>query len=672
MIHKGYAVRTLACILLCATGSFAQQISGSLTGVVKDSQQAVVINAKITLTNPQQGTTRDATTGTDGAFVIAQVQPGTYDLTVEAPGFRKVEQKGVQVFANDRVSVGDIVLTVGALNETVTVESTASQVQTASAERSGVLTQRQVVDLAETGRSLFDLTKTLPGIVYTGGLGGVASNGNRNNQNNFTLDGVTNVDTGSNGGTLATTNIDMIAEMKVITNSQPAEFGRSSGAQIEVVTKSGSKDFHGTGYFFHRHDDLNANSWRNNIDGRARALYRYNFYGFNVGGPAYIPGKFNKNKEKFFFFIGIEWQKQLIPNGISNVTVPTALERTGDFSQSHDGGGAPLVIKDPTNNGVQFPGNKIPQSRLNPDGVKILGFYPQPNALGVSPGYNYTSQVSNTYPRREDVYRGDYNINDKWKVYGRYINNKDETSMAYGQWNAQYNIPFGPMSFGAPGWSIVANVTTIINPTLTNEFVFGSSKNVLHITPIDKAFDETALGLSYKMPYPSADTLHLVQNWQWDVPNSPSINFTGIPFLNYNHTYDITDSVAKVHGSHTIKGGIYLHKSAKDQTSTNSVNGYINFSRDANNPGDSNWSWSNALLGNYDTLQQSSTVLNGQYRSWNVEWYVQDNFRVNPKLTVEYGIRFYWIQPQYDAALQTSAWNKSLYTSAAAGVLRIA
>ena len=672
MIHKGYAVRTLACILLCATWVFAQQISGSLTGVVKDSQQAVVINAKITLTNPQQGTTRDATTGTDGAFVIAQVQPGTYDLTVEAPGFRKVEQKGVQVFANDRVSVGDIVLTVGALNETVTVESTASQVQTASAERSGVLTQRQVVDLAETGRSLFDLTKTLPGIVYTGGLGGVASNGNRNNQNNFTLDGVTNVDTGSNGGTLATTNIDMIAEMKVITNSQPAEFGRSSGAQIEVVTKSGSKDFHGTGYFFHRHDDLNANSWRNNIDGRARALYRYNFYGFNVGGPAYIPGKFNKNKEKFFFFIGIEWQKQLIPNGISNVTVPTALERTGDFSQSHDGGGAPLVIKDPTNNGVQFPGNKIPQSRLNPDGVKILGFYPQPNALGVSPGYNYTSQVSNTYPRREDVYRGDYNINDKWKVYGRYINNKDETSMAYGQWNAQYNIPFGPMSFGAPGWSIVANVTTIINPTLTNEFVFGSSKNVLHITPIDKAFDETALGLSYKMPYPSADTLHLVQNWQWDVPNSPSINFTGIPFLNYNHTYDITDSVAKVHGSHTIKGGIYLHKSAKDQTSTNSVNGYINFSRDANNPGDSNWSWSNALLGNYDTLQQSSTVLNGQYRSWNVEWYVQDNWRVNSKLTLEYGIRFYWIQPQYDAALQTSAWNKSLYDPAAKGVLRIA
>jgi hypothetical protein len=198
------------------------------------------------------------------------------------------------------------------------------------------------------------------------------------------------------------------------------------------------------------------------------------------------------------------------------------------------------------------------------------------------------------------------------------------------------------------------------------------SKNVLHIYPLDSAFNAAPLGLSYKMPYPDVDKLKLVQNWQWDVPNSPSINFTGTPFSNYNHTYDITDSVAKVHGSHTIKGGIYLHKSAKDQTSTNSINGYINFSRDTNNPGDSNWSWSNALLGNYDTLQQSSAVLNGEYRSWNVEWYLQDNWRVNSKLTLEYGLRFYWIQPQYDAAANTSAWNKALYDPAAAGVLMIA
>ena len=263
------------------------------------------------------------------------------------------------------LNLGEVVLSVGALNETVTVEAQVAAIQTANAERSGVLTTRQVEDLAENGRSLFDLTRVLPGIVYTGGLGGIQANGNRGNQNNFTLDGVTNVDTGSNGGTLATTNIDMIAEMKVITNSQPAEFGRSSGAQIEVVTKSGTRDMHGTGYFFHRHEDLNANSWRNNVDGRPKDYYRYNTEGFNVGGPAFIPGKFNRNRDKLFFFVGLEWQGQLVPQGLHNVTVPTALERQGDFSQTHDGGGAPVMIFDPLNNKQPFPGNVIPKDRLN-------------------------------------------------------------------------------------------------------------------------------------------------------------------------------------------------------------------------------------------------------------------------------------------------------------------
>ena len=678
--------RLLICVLLCACAAFAQQVSGSINGIVKDAQQASIANAKVTLNNPQMGTTREIKTATDGSFVFTQVQPGTYNLAVESAGFKKYDQTDVRVFANDRIALGDIVLAVGTLNETVTVEASAAQIQTASAERSGVLTTSQVLDEGLLSRSIFDLVRTLPGIATGGstsglGVGSINANGNRNNQNNYTLDGVTNIDTGSNGGTLATTNVDMIAEMKVITNSQPAEFGRASGAQIQVVTKGGTKDFHGTGYWFHRHDDLNANTWRNNIDGRARAPYRYNYAGFNVGGPVYIPGKVNKNKDKFFFFVGLEWQNQLVAlnngintpaAGVTTVTVPTAAERTGDFSATHDGAGfAPnITILDPANNKTPFPGNIIPASRLNQDGVKILNWYPSPNKAGFDPSYNYQTQISSAYPRREDVYRGDYNISDKWKAYFRWVDNKDEQSMAYGQWNAGYNIPFGPMSFGAPGWSLVANVTTVINPTLTNEFVFGSSRNDLHITPINDAFARSKLNLSYTMPYPSADKLQLVQNWNYGgVPNGPTTNFNGTPFLNYNHTYDITDSMAKVYGPHTFKAGIYLHKSLKDQTAFTSVNGTINFDRDANNPNDSGWAFSNALLGNYDTLQQSSVVLNGQYRSWNVEWYIQDNWRVNKKLTLDYGIRFYWIQPQYDAAHQTSAWNPGLWNPANAGVL---
>ena len=663
--------------LFLVFSAVGQQISGSMNGTVRDSQQAVIAGAKVTLSNAQQGTSREAQTSADGAFVFMQLQPGTYEISVEATGFKKFTQKDINLFASDRLALGNIVLEVGQLTEQVTVEAQATAVQTSSAERSGVITTRQVQDVAMLSRSVFDLTRSLPGVVAgdsTSGLGvgSINANGNRNSQNNYTVDGVTNMDTGSNGGTLATVNPDSIAEMKVITNSQPAEFGRASGAQIQVVTKGGSRDFHGTGYFFHRHDDLNANTWRNNIDGRARPLYRYNYAGFNVGGPVFIPKKFNTNKEKLFFFVGIEWQNQLTPNNLTNVTVPTDLERQGNFSQSHDSAGVVQTIYDPANNRTPFPGNIVPTSRLNADGMKILNWYPKPNALGKDPSFNYQTQVSNQYPRREYVYRGDYNISDKWRAYARYIKNYDETKMWYGQWNASYNIPLAPMSFGSPGWSFVANVTTVINPTLTNEFIFGSSRNDLHITPVDDTWNLSKVGVSYKMPYPDADTLKLVQNWNWGgVPNGPTSNFNGTPFKNFNHTIDITDSLAKVSGAHTYKAGIYLHHSAKDQTAFTSVNGTIWFDRDTNNPNDANWAFANAALGNYDRLQQSSVVLNGQYRSWNVEWFVQDNWRATKKLTLEYGIRFYWIQPQYDEAHQTSAWNPGLYDPAARGILRM-
>ncbi len=202
------------------------------------------------------------------------------------------------------------------------------------------------------------------------------------------------------------------------------------------------------------------------------------------------------------------------------------------------------------------------------------------------------------------------------------------------------------MNFGAPGWSFVTNVTTILNPTLTNEFVFGSSKNVLNIDPIDDTFSRKKLDLSYQMPFSDADKLGLIQNWRFDgVPNSPFTGFNGTPFRNFNHTYDFTDTASKVLGTHTFKAGIYLHKSLKDQTAFTSANGNIQFGRDANNPGDTNWAFSNALLGNFKTLQQSNVILNGQYRSWNVEWYAQDNWRVSSKLTLEYGMRFYGSSP---------------------------
>ncbi len=679
MMHQqpsGRWARVAMAGLLLAAAAFGQQSSGSLRGVVKDAQGGVVPGAKVTLTDIAQGDNREIVTGADGTFFFNPLKPSMYSVTVEMSGFKKYQEKNVRVSANDRIDLPDILMTVGQVSDSITVEAQGVVLQTRGAEKGGVLTGNQVVNLALNGRDFLGLTRTVPGVVPNGGVGG-SVNGNRNNQNNLMVDGVTNIDTGSNGGLLATMNVDQIAEFKMLTNSQPAEYGRSSGAAISVVTKGGTRELHGTGYWFHRHEGLNANNWRNNVDGRARQLFRDNTLGFNIGGPAYIP-KINPNRDKLFFFMGIEWQNRLSPNSLRTVTVPTDAQRKGDFSQTRDGSNRPIFIKDPlsglpcgnlTGGAGCFPGNIVPPSRINADGQKILNFYPLPN-VPIDPNFNYATQVSDTFPRRENIYRGDYNINDKWRFYSRYMYTNSQQNRAYGQWNADYNIPYAPMNFGNPGWSLVNNLTTVLSPTLTNEFIFGSSKNVLNIDPVDKTFDRGKLGLSYKMPFPSADTLGLIQNWRWGgVPNAPTSGFNGTPFRNFNHTYDITDNVTKVKGAHTMKFGIYLNKSLKDQTAFTSVNGDIWFDQDSQNPGDTNWAFSNGLLGNFKQLAQSNVVLNGQYRSWNIEWFAQDNWRVNKKLTLDYGIRFYIIQPQYDAGLQTSSFNPSLYNNADRAVL---
>jgi hypothetical protein len=660
-----------AALLLSLAGAmFAQQISGSISGVVRDNQQAVIAGAKVVLINTGQATSREVTTGTDGSFVFTPLQPAVYSLTVESAGFKKFEQREIKIFASDRIALPAIILELGQVTETITVEAQATVLQTRSAERAGVLTGNQVVNLAVRTRSFFDLAATVPGVIYTGGLGGIFANGARGNQNNLTVDGVTNVDTGSNGGVLATLNIDQIAEFKLMTNSQPAEIGRSSGAAIQLVTKSGSTEFHGTGYWFHRHEGLNANNWRNNQEGRARQLFRYNFFGYNVGGPILLPGNFNRNKDKLFFFFSQEFQSQLSPNALRSVLLPTELERAGNFSRSREADGSPLVIRDPNNNRSPYPGNIIPANQISADGRKILNFYPQPNALAANdPTFNHQTQVSDQFPRREYLLRGDYNISEKWRLYSRYLWTRSEQDRAYGQWNADYNIPYAPMNFGNPGWSFITNVTTVVNPSLTNEFIFGSSKNKLNIDPVDDTFNRAKLGLSYQMPFPNADKLGLIQNWRYNVPNAPFTAFNGTPFRNFNHTWDITDNVSKVTGPHTFKAGIYLHRSWKDQTAFTSVNGNIWFDRDGQNPGDTNWAFSNALIGNFQRLQQSNTVLNGEYRNWNIEWYVQDNWRVRKGLVIDAGIRFYWIQPQFDQALQTSSFNPALYSAANSAVL---
>ncbi|HZF38522.1 MAG TPA: carboxypeptidase regulatory-like domain-containing protein, partial [Blastocatellia bacterium] len=270
-------IHALALVLLAATTGLGQSTSGSITGTVKDGAGAPVPEANVLVTNPATNLTRKVTTNSAGVFTAPQLPPGNYTVAVEKTGFKKLEKTNVILNAIDLVNAGDFTLDVGAVTDTVTVTADAGriEIQSETGERSGLVTGTQLKDLAINGRNYQDFLKTLPGVITgtvtsgatassTGSLGSFNVNGTRSNQKELTVDGSSNIDTGNNVDTHAALNPDAIAEVKVLTSNFQAEYGRAGGAFISVVSKSGTREFHGGGRFFHRNDGLNANNYFRN------------------------------------------------------------------------------------------------------------------------------------------------------------------------------------------------------------------------------------------------------------------------------------------------------------------------------------------------------------------------------------------------------------------------
>ncbi|MDQ2898788.1 MAG: TonB-dependent receptor [Acidobacteriota bacterium] len=689
-------VVSVAFLLLAATApNFAQTSAGSISGNVRDAQQASVANATVVATDQAKRTVYRATTDAQGRFSFAQLPPSTYTLAIEAPGFKKFEMKDQVLNANDKLAVGNLTLEVGAVDQTIEVEAQATELKTESAERSEAIVGKQLQNTLINGRSYLDLTKLIPGVYSTvnsqtaghGGVGSISANGARQNQNNLTLNGLGNVDTGNNGDQLATISLDSVQEFKILTSNYQAEYGRSSGAQISVVTKSGTSDFHGSGYLFHRNEGLNANNWKNNRDGLQRNKFRFNDAGYTIGGPAYIPKVFNRHRDKLFFFWSQEYQEQLKPQGAHNQTVPTALERQGDFSQSVDKSGNPFpYIRDYTTGQPCGAANtagcfaaggvlgRIPLSRLSPSGQAILNLYPLPNATQfIRSGYDFTSQISDSYPRREDLIRIDYNLSDKWKVFTHYVNNSDAVTSYYGSFVLGSSIPKVPITDARPGKSFAVGVTGIFSPTLTNESTFGFSHNQINIDPVNKGLTRAANGLSgLNVLYPGAIQEDFIPTFGFNgtrINNTASFGTNNAPFFNYNTTVEYIDNLSKVWNQHVFKTGAYIQRSRKDQTSFANANGFFEFGDNASNPFDSQFGFANAALGVYSGFTQASAYLTGKYRYTNAEFYLQDTWKVTRKLTLDYGMRFAYIQPQFDALQQTSTFLPNKYNPADAVVL---
>ncbi|HEU0179401.1 MAG TPA: carboxypeptidase regulatory-like domain-containing protein, partial [Blastocatellia bacterium] len=682
-------IHALALMLLAATIGLGQSTSGSITGTVKDNNGAPIADANVLVTNPATNLTRKVTTNSVGVFTAPQLPPGNYIVAVEKTGFKKLEKTNIILNAIDLVNAGNFTLDVGAVSDTVTVTADAGriEIQSETGERSGVVTGTQLKELAINGRNYQDFLKTLPGVITgtvssgqtassTGSLGSFNVNGTRSNQKELTVDGSSNIDTGNNVDTHAALNPDAIAEVKVLTSNFQAEYGRAGGAFVSVVSKSGTREFHGGGRFFHRNEGLNANNYFRNAnqtdsfrnDGKsARNLYRYNSEGYEIGGPVWLPFLgFNKEKDKLFFYWNQEWYQQLVPEGARNIRVPTQAERNGDFSQTTDGNGNPITIVNPITR-QPYPGNIVPKSDWDSSGQAILNLYPLPNVAGRS-DFNYTSSVSTLYPRREDILRVDYNITERTRLSARYTNNKEERLLAYGSFASTLNFPLSPISFPRPGRNGVLTLTHTFSPTLTNEFIFGPSSNFIDLRPADDNALASKRNINVPKLFPGVGAGY-VPNFRFGgISNQafPTIDFNGLPFINQNHTFNFIDNVSKIVGSHSIKAGFYAQRSRKDQTVFARTDGDINFNNDPNNPLNTGHPYSNALLGVYNSYIQANNFVKGLYRYWNVEGYVQDNWKVTRKLTLDYGLRISWYEPQYDVLLQTGSFNPTQYDTSKA------
>jgi hypothetical protein len=656
-----------------------QTITGAITGSVADKTGAVIPNAEISLLNEATGVIRKTQSNETGVFVFDAVQPGTYTVKVEKTGFRRFERTGVVLTANQRLPVGNIELAIGEITEIVTVRSEGETVKTDSAENSGLLSATQLDVSIVRGRDPINLLKVLPGVTQMSGITGSSERdersvgggnqslggrfgsfspniaGTRLNWSNLSLDGQPGGDADIVGLFNETIGIEAVGEMKAVLSNYSAEYGRNSGAVVNLVTKSGTKDFHGNAYFFKRHEKLNANDFFFNRSGLQKTAYRYGTPGFTIGGPVFVPEKFNANKDKVFFFYAQEHWRTTQPTGLVRVTVPTELERQGDFSQSIDQNGQLIRVIDPVTK-QQFPGNILPANRINRNGQVLLNVIPRPNRLdrNVTAGaYNFEWTDIVELPKLNQVMRLDFHPTTRDALYLRAKRWRSNARSFTDNDGFKGGLPLLHTRYLYTDSSAQIGHTRTINPTTVNEFNIGirGAKEIRSPESPDE-FDpviKPKVGYTLGQLFPEANPYNFIPGASFGgVPSASAITYdTRIPHDGGDNRLTITDNFSFLRGSHNPKLGFYLERTwtSEGKRSNALQSGNFNFGRDPNNPLDSNYAFGNALLGNFASYTEASRQSVDSGKNYVFEWFAQDTWKTTPRLTLSYGLRFSWFSP---------------------------
>ena len=675
--------------LLCGS-VFGQTIASNIVGTLTDPASAVVPNAEVQLTDQATGAFRTAQSDSAGLFRFNNVAPGTYTIGVKARGFKSYAEKGINLASSETRDLGRIALQIGTLEEQVSVTAEATPIQTASSEKSALVDGNQLNTIALKGRDVFGYMALLPGVLdtntgrdvsmgYQGGLNGITINGNTSLKN-VTLDGQANLDIGcGNCWVQGQPNMDAISEVRVLSSNYQAEFGRNSGGTITIVSKSGGREFHGSGFWTHRHEEFNANRWENNRSNAVKPKYRFNVPGWSLGGPVYVPRTFNTQKSKLFFFASQEYTRQAPGSTLSQLQVPTALERGGNFSQSVDQSGKLIVVKDPTT-GAPYPNNII-NVPLNSIGQKMVAFLPSPN-YSPAPGspdyrkYNWQMYNIQPHPRRNDMFRIDPYFTPKLNGYFRYSHNADATYMPFGGASFPYSSIYAPM----PDYAVGGGLTYTVTPTSVNEITFGKSGSQWDYYSQNPALNDRSLWGTLPKLFPVTygdpkdvgtqnDTLmyNYLPNMSFgSTPaNTPSWGYGSAERHNPVHNWAFTDNFSKALAKHGLKAGVYWEYDYKLQPAgNNNYLGNYNFGVSSTNPIDTGDGYANALLGVFQTYTEVTARLQCRVIFQNLEWYVQDNWRVNRRLTLDLGVRFYYQTPQVDNLMNWAEFIPALYSAA--------
>src|SRR5712664_2796132 len=671
---------------------FAQSDLGRISGFIKDPSGATIANAKVAVRS-NAGVERQTTTNDSGYYVITNVPPGLYTMLAVATGFQRYETTGNKLDPSADLVI-DATLTVGSTSQTIEVSASAVQLQTESASVQKLVTREQIDLLELNGRNPIGLAALAPGarggttasLTFAFSQGPGNFNGSRNPENLITYDGAPATRTRSNGTSLGAADVDSTQEVQILTANYAAEYGRTSGAQIRIVTKTGTENFHGAAYEYLRNDALNANTWTRNTNPLTAyvAPMKYNQFGYNLGGPFYIPGKFNTDKNRIFWYWGQEWVRNRFTDSNSTVTVPSLKMRTGDVSELLNPSNfffkKVVVINDPKT-GQPFPGNIIPPcpkpvgSCATPNGLGILNAYPAPN-LTTPINQNQNLYLTALHPQnqRKDTIAIDINVTSKQRLQFR--------RNSYAFWEYQ-PLDGGsgetPKYFDRPNQTNSLDYVWTIRPTLVNETLATFSLDRVYI-PVDAPnfLDRTKgavqgagyFGLTYPYIFPAGK---LLPNRIPTVIMSSFSTLSGGPYPSHSQgpIYGISDSLSWIKGSHTFKFGFLFERSGENDndeinvnacpTCTNNQNGLFQFTDSRSGQPTSGLAAANAALGLFDTYSELGQRAYTIFRSSMYESFAQDSWKTSPKLTVNYGVRYTVIVPYSALWRNMSVFDPALY-----------